>query len=242
LFRVVGKTTRRSIAELVVAGLVTVGSPAIAHGTDQETLSRVRSTNPSLAALIARATEQSATFRRLIEAINASDGIVYVEPEAGECGHEATSCLEGVTTAGAYRIVWIKVDKNKAECDLIASMGHELQHALEILSDSDVRSGAKMFLFYIRTGQRGPGRSAFETEAATKVGNAVREEIRNHCRRRVDKDKRESDLVSMNEPGDEYGQTVVPITLAAETAGTLFQCAMVAEGLTKSSPQWQVFS
>ena len=187
-----GKTTRRPIAELVVAGLVTVGSPAIANGTDQDTIPRVRSTNPSLVALIARATEQSATFRRLIKAINASDGIVYVEAEAGECGRGVTACLEGVTTAGAYRMVWIKVDKNKTECDLIASMGHELQHALEILSDSDVRNGAEMFLFYTRTGQRGPGRSAFETEAATKVGDAVREEIRDHCRPRVDKDKRES--------------------------------------------------
>jgi hypothetical protein len=197
----VGRTTRRPIAELIVAGLVTLGSPAIANGIDhQETIPRVRSTNPSLAALIARATEQSATFRRLIEAINASDGIVYVEAESGECGRGVTACLEGVTTAGAYRILWIKVDKNKTECDLIASMGHELQHAVEILSDSDVRSGAEMFLFYTRTGQRGPGRSAFETAAATQVGNAIREEIRDHCRPSRTIPTRNSSIVIASSP------------------------------------------
>ena len=54
--------------------------------------------------------ERSATFRALIDAINASDGIVYVE--AGECGHDVTACLVGVTSAGAYRMLWIKVDKD----------------------------------------------------------------------------------------------------------------------------------
>jgi hypothetical protein len=158
--------------------LVGVGSPAVASAANQA-LPRVRSSNASLAALIARMTEQSATFRELIDAINTSDGIVYVE--AGECGHDVTACLVGVTSAGAYRMLWIKVDKDKRECDLIASIGHELHHAVEILSDSDVRSGAEMFLYYLRMGRRGSGPTVFETTAATDAGIAVRSEIRT-CR------------------------------------------------------------
>jgi len=54
-----------------------------------------------------------------------------------------------------------------------------LQHSVEILSNPNVRSTAAMYLFYSRFARRvGTGRGAFETEAATKVGNAVREEIR----------------------------------------------------------------
>ena len=83
-------------AGLVLVGLVGVGSPAVAAAN--QTLPRIRSSSASLAALIARVTEHSATFRALIDAINASDGIVYVE--AGECGHDVTACLVGVTSAG----------------------------------------------------------------------------------------------------------------------------------------------
>ena len=89
-------------------GLVGVGSPAVAAAN--QTLPRIRSSSASLAALIARVTKHSATFRALIDAINASDGIVYVE--AGECGHDVTAGLLGVTSAGAYRMLWIKVDKD----------------------------------------------------------------------------------------------------------------------------------
>jgi hypothetical protein len=158
---------------------VGVGSPAVA--APNQTLPRIRSSSASLAALIARVTEHSATFRALIDAINASDGIVYVE--AGECGHDVTACLVGVTSAGAYRMLWIKVDKDKRECDLIASIGHELQHAVEILSDSDVQCGAGMFSYYVRMGRRGSGPLVFETTAATNAGIAVRSEIRT-CRSR----------------------------------------------------------
>jgi len=172
----VGKTTRRPIAELVVAGLVTVGSPAIANGTDQETILHVRSSNSSLIALIARATQQSATFRGLVDTINASDGIVYVE--AGRCRY-SRACLTGVSTAGEYRMLWVTIDTRRVDSELIASIGHELQHAIEILSNPDVRSTAAMYIFYSRFAERvGTGRGAFETAAATKVGNAVREEIR----------------------------------------------------------------
>jgi hypothetical protein len=176
----VGTTTRRPIAALVAAGLVGVGWPVVAVASNQ-TLPRVRSSNASLTALIARVTEQSATFRELIDAINTSDGIVYVE--AGECGHDVTACLVGVTRAGAYRMPWIKVDQDKRECDFIASIGHELQHAVEILSDSDARSGAGMFLYYLRMGRGRNGPIVFETTAAADAGIAVRSEIRT-CRSR----------------------------------------------------------
>jgi hypothetical protein len=159
---------------------------ASAQTLDQPALPRLRSSNPSIAALIARATEQSATFRGLIEAINASDGIVYVE--AGECGHYVTACLVTVTAAGSYRVLWIKVDTRKADCALTASIGHELQHVVEILSDSNVRSGVEMFLYCLRMGRRGSGVNlGFETTAALDAGTAVRSELRT-CQSPVKRD------------------------------------------------------
>jgi hypothetical protein len=150
-----------------------MGLPAIASQTDPD--SHVRSINAFLRALIARAIEQSATFRRLVDAINASDGIVYVE--AGRCRY-SRACLTGVSEAGASRMLWVTVDTRRVDSELIASIGHELQHAVEIVSDPDVRDTASMYMFYSRFARRvGTGRGAWETNAATKVGNAVRTEI-----------------------------------------------------------------
>jgi hypothetical protein len=94
----------------------------------------------------------------------------------GECGHDVTACLVGVTTAGAYRMLWIKVDKDKSECDLIASIGHELRHATEILIESDVRSSDEMYLFIRGLDDRALA-AAFETSTATNADMAVRSEV-----------------------------------------------------------------
>ena len=168
--------TTQLIAGLVLATSVGIGWPAAAETTNPTRPAGVRSSSAVLAALIALATEQSATFRGLIEAINASDGIVYVE--VGECGHYVRSCLVGVSAAGRFRVLWIETDTDRSNLDLAASIGHELQHAVEILRDSNVRSSAGMYSYYSRFGRRARGPSAFETTAAIDAGNAVRQEIR----------------------------------------------------------------
>lgn len=172
-------TKRRLLVSLVVAALLSVGSSAAA-GTHQETMSQVRSSNSSILALIARAREQSTTFRGLVDTINASDGMVYVE--AGRCRY-SRACLTGVSTAGMYRMLWVTIDTRRVDSELIGSIGHELQHAVEILSNPDVRDTAAMYIFYSRFARRvGTGRGAWETTAATKAGNAVREEFERSSR------------------------------------------------------------
>jgi hypothetical protein len=147
----------------------------VADATDAQNLPHVRSSNSSLAALITRATEESTTFRGLIDAINVSDGIVYVE--SGRCRY-SRACLVGVTGLGRYRILRVSVVLRHADTDLMAFIGHELQHAIEILSNPHVRNTEDMYLFYSRIGTRGKGSLAFETTAAIKAGDAVREELR----------------------------------------------------------------
>jgi hypothetical protein len=151
---------------------------AAAGGEDTLVNPRVRSSNPSIAMVIKQATERSKIFRRLVEIISASDGTVYVE--AGECGHGVRTCLAAVTMAAARRNLWVKVDKRLKEWDLMGSIGHELQHAIEVLGDRTVTSNAAMFFFYRRTGKPHPRHFAFETDAAIEVGEAVRTETRKY--------------------------------------------------------------
>src|SRR5262245_23966644 len=65
---------------------------------------RVRTGDPDISILIQRATVLSPTFRRLAEAIQATDGIVYVQ--RGRCGHRVHTCLLfWMTVAGSNRIL-----------------------------------------------------------------------------------------------------------------------------------------
>ena len=129
---------------------------------------RVRSTNAAIAALIARAYEWSVTFRQVVDLIDATDGIVYVEP--GRCRKTVRACMAlTVTVAGPSRILRIVVDPRKADCDLMASIGHELWHAIEVLRDPSLRTDAALFFFYSREGRHtdrdGDPLGAWETPA-----------------------------------------------------------------------------
>lgn len=91
---------------------------------------QVRSTNAVIRALMTEAAGHSRTFRRLLETIEGTDGIVYVE--SGVCGHGVRACLAmSVTPAGGYRILRILIDVRQKPRDLMASIGHELRHAIE---------------------------------------------------------------------------------------------------------------
>jgi len=139
-------------------------------------LQRVRSDSPFIAAAIALGSERSPAFRGLLETIDASDGLLYVDE--GVCGHGVFSCLlHTVQIAGPHRVLRIRIDRREVMgCHVAGSIGHELQHAVEVLSDARIRSGAGVFDYFERKGARG----SFETAAATQAGKAVDRDV---CRR-----------------------------------------------------------
>lgn len=143
---------------------------------------RVRSSHDYIRAMIAEAAQRSPTFDRLIEAIEATDGIVYVEQ--GACAHSLRACLSlAVTPAGDFRILRVMVDARQPDWEVMASIGHELQHAVEVLGNKTLTSTEMVFLFYTREGMTMG--EVFETAVAIRVGNAVRSEVGNYARRRV---------------------------------------------------------
>ena len=164
---------------LVAACVCAMPSPAVAAGA-QPSMPRVRDNgDPSIAALIREATERSATFRRLVETIDATDGIVYVQH--GTCRHEVQACLVlTVTVAGPHRILRIVVNTRREQTALMAALGHELQHAVEVLSDPAVTNDRAIYFFYQRVGPTGSER--FETTAANRAGLDVFAEVRSRSR------------------------------------------------------------
>jgi len=138
-------------------------------------IGRVRAPDNEIAAVIKDASARSKTFRDLLAKIEATDGLVYVEN--GKCGHSVRACLSlSVKVAGPNRVLRIQVDARLKDCELIEGIGHELQHAMEILSDPHVRNMHQAYSLFEQIGRTDSGR--FETLEALHVGELVGDECR----------------------------------------------------------------
>jgi len=158
--------------------LVVVVLSVAASQAEPQNLPRVRTPSPGIADAIAQGIQRSPTFRRLVESIDGTDGLVYVEE--GVCRYSARACLVmSVTIAGPHRVLHIRVNRRRAAgCRLVELVGHELQHAVEVLSNPTIRSDVEMVNFFDRIRQTGSVR--FETAAALQTSIDVAREV---CRR-----------------------------------------------------------
>ena len=156
-----------------------------AQSTERPVSTNVRSANSRLAGALSDGIRRSHTLRSLVAALDASNVIVYLHD--GRCVRPAEACLMIVRTAGETRLVHINFriagtgpDVFLAYQDrLIAQIGHELQHAVEIANNSDVIDAATLSGLYDRIGERRDslGDIRYETEAAIQAGQRVLREI-----------------------------------------------------------------
>jgi hypothetical protein len=140
---------------------------------------RVRSTTPAIALALEEAQRRSPTFNDLVRTIEGTDGIVYVE--RGQCRRGVHACLShSVTSGGGFRFLRILVDQVDDAVELMATIGHELRHAIELLSEPSVRTASAAYNFYAR--EAPTMRGVFETPAAVRAGVMVAAELA-HSRR-----------------------------------------------------------
>ena len=167
---------QRSSSLFVVAAFLVVW-PRLLLSAGSRELPRLRSGNPVIARLIAKADQQSVTFHGLLEGIARTDGIVYIE--TGLCGHGVRACVpHSIAVSGPFRLLRILIDSHytkRSDADLAGVIAHELQHALEILANPKITNGAAMFDFY--NNRETPTGGAFETVAAIRIGDRVAGEM-----------------------------------------------------------------
>jgi hypothetical protein len=171
---------RRPVRRCVTWGVIAVllgGMTFGVHADEDRVVSaspRVRSTNRAIVSLLGEASRRSSTFRGLVHTIEQTDGIVYVEP--GRCLHGVRACLSlSVVGAGEFRILRVLVDLADDALALMATIAHELRHAIEILTEPAVRSTKGAYMFYAR--EAPTTRDVFETQAAIAAGLAVEREL-----------------------------------------------------------------
>ncbi len=138
------------------------------------TASRVRTAEPDIAQTIAQAIEWSKTFRRLVEAIERTDGVVWIT--RGRCDGASACLLVYLEVSGPNRLLRIHVAARLSGDRLMESLGHELQHAVEVLGTS-ARTSAGVYHFFDH--QAGAYRigGRFETNEAVQAGLAVGREV-----------------------------------------------------------------
>src|SRR4029453_8400234 len=129
----------------MITSLAGAAWPARADGGDEQPIPHVRSTDASIVAMITLASQRSKTFRTLVDTIAASNGIVYVEK--GHCRYGGRACLVSVTKSGTNRMLRVLVETRQAVPDLMGSIGHELRHTIEVLSDGTVSNTADLYFF-----------------------------------------------------------------------------------------------
>jgi len=159
-------------AALALAALLSCGADTMA---DQSLLQRVRGVDGRATALIDEALWRSQTFQRIVDEVSASDLIVYVSRT------ELDGTLRGAlrfigTGADGGRYLLIELDDDFGN-DLdgksdrlagIATLAHELRHALEVAGASHVQDPGSFDAFYTELGI-GHRRDVVDTLAAQAV-------------------------------------------------------------------------
>jgi hypothetical protein len=155
-----------------------VGLPAAAHAKHTD-LPRVRPLDSSLTVIVDAGSHRSSTFHALVERLQAGDVVVYLQ--YGQLPSGLQGRLTFLTKAAGLRYVMVEVVRELDAPRLIAIVGHELQHAVEILEQPQIVSQATFASAYERSGFKrrhfADGRVGFDTHAAVDVGRRVWREL-----------------------------------------------------------------
>ena len=158
------------VAMLAFAVLAAAQNGAVKH---------VRTMEPKIRSLIETGISHSATFRRLVETLDRSDVVVYLEPKltrqalGGYLGHN-------IITSGGYRYLHVALDVQGATGRLVPLLAHELQHAVEVAEHPEARDTESLGRLFDRLAiQFGcAATTCSETQAAKDVEAAVGAEMK----------------------------------------------------------------
>jgi hypothetical protein len=167
------------LVAILAAGAID-SSPSEAQGpAPSAPLVRLKPADGEMRRLIGEGYGRSASFRDLVDAIHRTNAIVTVQ--FGMCaGGRFRSCVTHVAGDDRVRSIRIKVNTRTTDNRLIATIAHELWHAMEILAEPSATGPEQVLALYRRIGigacRKGLS-NLCETEAARVVEARVEEEL-----------------------------------------------------------------
>ena len=133
-----------------------------------------------LAAAVERSLERSATLREVVRRVGALQGRVYIRTVVSVMPGGPRSLLGGlshdVVTCGPYRLLHVTV-RHGYDDKAVATIGHELQHAVEVLEHPEAGTQFEVDGLFLRIGEQVAAR-VVETRRALAVEAMVFRELR----------------------------------------------------------------
>jgi hypothetical protein len=136
----------------------------------------VRALDPLLAEVLAVGVHRSPTLGFLLAALERTDVIVHIV-SATSMPLSTPARLMLVPDARTYRFLRMEVRAEGTDDDLVATLGHELRHALEIAEAPEVRDARSLMNLYRRIGHQDGGDGQFDSEAAHDTARQIRREL-----------------------------------------------------------------
>lgn len=142
----------------------------------------VRASDARIENLIREGCGKSATLRALVQELQSSNWIVFVQ--SGSCPIPGISgcLLHRVGTFQHHKYLRIIIARTApSDAEAIATIGHELQHAVEVVQSRHIENGFNIRDLYRRIGyvaRRTPAAEIYETAAAARARMNVLAELR----------------------------------------------------------------
>jgi len=156
---------------------VVLATPAL-RAAPREDVAHLRPQDDRIAQALRDGAKRSATFKALVDRIEASQVIVYVALNP-LMKSSLSGMLTWMTSAGGFRYVRASISTDLTPDQMIATVAHELQHAVEVIEDESVTNEKTLVALYRRIGHQSSmaAPSRWETDAAQRTGFQVRREL-----------------------------------------------------------------
>lgn len=142
--------------------------------------SNVRASDADLVALLSDGVKKSPTLRALTERLSKSDVIVYVRPDVLSRSNSAAN-ISFLSSSGGYRYLVVHLPAGMPKTQQIATLGHELQHAVAIADAPSVIDSDSLRKEFERIGKvtlAANGRDfSFDSQAANDTKQRVQREM-----------------------------------------------------------------
>ena len=162
----------------VVASVLIATTAAVAAAKGPSGEVRLRPQDGRLEQVLKAGAARSATFKSLVDRIESSNVIVYVALNP-MMKSNLSGMLTWMTRAGDFRYVRASISTELTFDQMIATLAHELQHAVEVIDDPAVIDEKSLVALYKRIGRQNSNAAParWETQAAQDAGFRVRREL-----------------------------------------------------------------
>ncbi|HTH03738.1 MAG TPA: hypothetical protein VL882_25855 [Vicinamibacterales bacterium] len=170
----------------MVGAFIVIGMLALGPGPDADDVNvtrgvmsaavayHVRSTDPRVQEWLRIGAAESRTFRSLLNLLGESDLIVHVQLVDRLATAGQTYFVNATAT---IRYVRIEVEFRSSLTEMVALIGHELQHAVEIAQQPRIRDRQTLALFYKGMPGNSMSTTVYDSVAARVMEDRVRREM-----------------------------------------------------------------